>query len=936
MNVHICRHLKHYVITAICIGCVSCSNPVEPQEFNSTTGALGTAQQAPIYCDHKSVGLVTVGIPGFGSKSCTGTYIGNRWVLTAGHCLTAGDCRNNGGQNNPACKKANAIGFILHNISYVNDTGTFYHLHPNYLYDADDQSDEPTADVAVFRISKDPATEDPTNVWPMQVVTSRPATGTPLVFVGYGPTSETTTDFARRSGNVKVTSSQPDSTELHSEYLDPSKPFSMIHGDSGGPSFVTVGGYEQIAGIHSVAGAVFEDVNAAHYRSWIDGKCGSCLSSWTSPPTGYDPEDVATPECGADGDSDGVIDRRDNCPQTANADQANCNAADDSYFFTDGKAHGDACDPTPCTYITGVFEKVSTSGGGTIKQTGPAEVSYRGVGYEPGPTPPAQDYTNKVLHARYCSCNDPASPDPYNPNLLNLEDCLRDYCKKNGTVNFDDTKDQGWQYVAWTATTDEFSGPSLPESSCDLKDDEGDGYKNECQDPVPSRLYRKLYTGSSMGGKGGHFEKYWTEPKKYRWRYFQWDWQKQDFPHPNGTTWTPPGPSALPTFIASAMVWFHPSDISSIPLVRNNHYTDLRFLGYYLAPILPEALITPLRYMVPEMALIPGSPVFDPTELRVMVHSLAAGRPTEEIQDFLWTSIPEGSATIGLVVKLYNPTNGDLGEPRKNRMASGAVLNTTEFAAAQWPVDELYVFGGRDLNEEMPSRLWHGWMDWEGEEPVYKWEVVAEGGPAGRTGAVLAADPDREQIALLMGQTAGGAVADAWSYSRDTHTWTQKTLQVPGLQPAADVAHAVVDGKLYMYGGRDDETFREGLYVVDLSTFTGQRVDISSSPGARSGAALRYDPVTRNIFLYGGRDGTGTRGDLWLFDLDTLAWTQLSSPTDPGAPPPMEKASIAVCRSTGAISVLSGQVDGGSPTEPAWRLRHGGWQSYSEIAGSGQ
>jgi hypothetical protein len=45
----------------------------------------------------------------------------------------------------------------------------------------------------------------------------------------------------------------------------------------------------------------------------------------------------------------------------------------------------------------------------------------------------------------------------------------------------------------------------------------------------------------------------------------------------------------------------------------------------------------------------------------------------------------------------------------------------------------------------------------------------------------------------------------------------------------------------------------------------------------------------------------------------------------------MEAAAIAVCPISGAISVLSGQVEGGSTPEPLWRFSLGTWKPYSQI-----
>jgi len=459
------------------------------------------------------------------------------------------------------------------------------------------------------------------------------------------------------------------------------------------------------------------------------------------------------------------------------------------------------------------------------------------------------------------------------------------------------------------------------------------------QSPVPNRLFRKPYDYAGPDGKStGDWEKYWNFPGLLRQRYFTWDWQKQDFPHPNGQPWVVPGPADLPTFKAHAWVWFRPTPDSGTHYSwYPNHYLfNNTLMGYYLKPMLPEAFLMPLRYQVPEFSILPHPPQLQgrPPLIHLLLHTLAAGRPVENIQDYLWQNPPEDSAIIGLVIKRFNAANGDIGDAMPSVMAAGPVLNTTRFAAAQLDEQNLYVFGGKTLNADLSSTLWHGWLAQDGEgQDIFLWESLAEGGPAGRRGAVLVADPERNRLLLLMGHTTTGRVIDAWSYSLDSHAWTQEVIQVPGLPPATKVAFAAANGKLYLYGGRDGGTFYEGLYEIDLATLSGERLDLISDPGPRAAAALYYNPQTEMLYLHGGRDEAGLRGDLWIFDLGTRTWELVSDPGMPGAPPAMLHTAIAICPHTGAINVLAGQQENQPAPEAMWRLRLGLWQTHSEITG---
>ena len=98
--------------------------------------------------------------------------------------------------------------------------------------------------------------------------------------------------------------------------------------------------------------------------------------------------------------------------------------------------------------------------------------------------------------------------------------------------------------------------------------------------------------------------------------------------------------------------------------------------------------------------------------------------------------------------------------------------------------------------------------------------------------------------------------------------------------------------------------------------------------GGRTSGIMVPDPGQMRLVLINGETAAGVTGDAWSY---SLAWTQVSSQADPGTPPPMERAAIAVCGDSGAMSVLPGQLGSGSATEPVWRLRRGGWQAHSQI-----
>lgn len=841
--------------------------------------------------------------------------------------------------------------------NYVYINGQTYPVgRPNCTvherYDDDNYPYPHEYDVAVCKLAgdADPEFIDP-ELYPMTLANSVVGPGDTYTIVGCSETGQNQGDLARRSGTqiVDVVFSTGFVTEQATSLVDPVP----IGGDSGGPSLVVEGGVEKIIGVttdfRARNGTVASPAGPTAIREWINTTCNGCIANWTPPPPGFVWNDTESVWCAAlsvDSDGDGVADWADNCPTVANADQDNCQGLND--WLIHGQIMGDACDPSPCYYVAGVSEKVSQTGSGTIiKSVGPADVYYRGVGYTD-----TSDHRWEDLDARYCGCQNAARTDIYAEDYLTDKDC-RLQCPQNGDdAVVDSITDVGWQRVLWSAYQDTLTTPyTTGLQSCPAVDnDPSDGVtvQNECDLPVPQRLAVHLYyangTSTGLGNRPMDSERFWTHHGAHMTRKFTWAWQHQDYPHPAAIPYIPPDDPRAPTsvlksFRSKSFLWFRPA-IASLEK-RADHYSSTALeMGYVFSPRLPWAAVFPrICYLVPEMVMVPAYAGWMgdlPADVPVL-QTFAAGRPTVDIAEFLWESPPPNAATIGLAVKRLRPTNEDLGDAVPSRMSVGPALTTTEFAVAQLGESDLYVFGGRMLDGTRPARLWHGQpaTDEQGQR-IYLWEMLAEGGPAGRTGAVLVPDGDRGRLVLMLGDSGAGTLQDAWAFDLDSRSWSQETLQVTGLTARSHVGYAVNGDNVYIYGGRQGDSPLEGLYEVNLVTLEGTRIDdAGSGPGSRSAAALAHMGRMGDVVLFGGRSGEGLLGDLWRFDVARHTWSLLAASGGEGAPPAMENTSLAVCRITGAVTVLAGQPDA-SPAEPLWRHRWGQWESFSQVTGGEQ
>lgn len=190
--------------------------------------------------------------------------------------------------------------------------------------------------------------------------------------------------------------------------------------------------------------------------------------------------------------------------------------------------------------------------------------------------------------------------------------------------------------------------------------------------------------------------------------------------------------------------------------------------------------------------------------------------------------------------------------------------------------------------------------------------------PPERMGAAMAFDAhkDRRNVVLFGGFGQTGVVGDTWIWSAGT--WAQATPATsPSARHGASLVWDPTAGGLVLFGGLDSTATRlNDVWLWDGADWT-QLSPTGTVPSARAYAAVAYDPQREGLVVFGGQDAGGPSNDTWL--LKDNAWTQIQAHGAPGAPPARSNAALAYSESTSQLLLFGGEGST-APLDDTWVL----------------
>lgn len=174
---------------------------------------------------------------------------------------------------------------------------------------------------------------------------------------------------------------------------------------------------------------------------------------------------------------------------------------------------------------------------------------------------------------------------------------------------------------------------------------------------------------------------------------------------------------------------------------------------------------------------------------------------------------------------------------------------------------KVILFGGAD-EKQVLGDLW----EWDGKI----WHRVSANGPAPRTFPAMAYDRARRCVVLFGGnRVLFGAESDTATFLDDMWEWNgarwrEIKTAMPLARAEAGMAYDRDRQRLVLFGGYrivDGKMLRLG----DTWEWDGKiwKQVSTSGPLPRNGAAMTYDPIRRQVFLFGG---SGASGETWKWN----------------------------------------------------------------------
>ncbi len=161
--------------------------------------------------------------------------------------------------------------------------------------------------------------------------------------------------------------------------------------------------------------------------------------------------------------------------------------------------------------------------------------------------------------------------------------------------------------------------------------------------------------------------------------------------------------------------------------------------------------------------------------------------------------------------------------------------------------------------------------------------------PSVRLGAALSFNPCNGQSFLFGGKGPDGLLSDSWVFNATAHTWTQlNPPHSPKARYSASMDFDQTSGLMMLFGGKGNNGLLNDTWGFDAkdNAHTWMKMTPPTSPPARYGTRMKFDPSSGQMILFGGSGNHGDLNDTWAFGIPSnavLFWNNLNPSSSPSA-----------------------------------------------------
>ncbi len=179
------------------------------------------------------------------------------------------------------------------------------------------------------------------------------------------------------------------------------------------------------------------------------------------------------------------------------------------------------------------------------------------------------------------------------------------------------------------------------------------------------------------------------------------------------------------------------------------------------------------------------------------------------------------------------------------------------------------------------------------------------------------------------GANSGNVLGTTWTWNG---RWTERhPASTPSARTGAAVVYDPATRQLLLFGG-SSRPATEGGFLGDTWIWTGKtwtRLHPAASPSARHNADMIYDAATKKVILFGGYDGSYL-GDTWSWNGTT--WTKLQPAHSPS---PRDTESLVYDPATKTAIMYGGFSGSTGRLSDTWSWNGSTWTQLQPAASPG-